>query len=562
MGGDDDLIGSVIDDRYVISALLGEGGMGRVYLGQHVHLPRKVAVKVLHSKLTNDSAAVARFNREAASTSRIEHERVARVFDFGRMEGGATYLAMEYIPGLTLSEVLDKEGALAPSRVSTFVTQIAEGLGAAHKLDIVHRDLKPDNIIVVTDGEGRESVKIVDFGIAKAIDSTPGQTLTAPGFVTGTPEYMSPEQLLGKEIDRRSDVFALGLLAFRSLTNVLPFAAPNAERGFSAILSDRPRRLSDVAPNVEWSEGLQSVFDRVLARQPEDRYSTAAEFATAFHDAVATREEQDSRIQGAPTIHVNTGGKGERARVTSSAPEKTPSAIRAIQSAPVHDVSSRSKIILAVAAGVATVAVVAIVLLNQNRVSSAVTIPDVEILDSVVDANGVRIDTINSSIRIETDTMSASTAVSSSERTTGRARERIPDVRINQSSATGVSATDSGARATPVHETAAPARTAITSAAVIARMDSVRNALDALLMADPTRDLPTRAGALISRIDALLPETRTANDTARALLLKANLYTLAGDRSGACRTLTQVRAIAATAADRNSANRNFELWSC
>ena len=309
--GVDDLIGSVVDDRYVIESVLGAGGMGRVYLGHHVHLPRKVAIKVLQSKLTNDPAAIARFNREAASTSRIENLHVARVFDFGRMGSGATYLAMEYIPGRTLTELLDQEGALTPMRVVELIGQVADGLGAAHRLDIVHRDLKPDNILIMEDDDGQECVKIVDFGIAKAIGPDDQGTLTAPGFVTGTPEYMSPEQFLGQTIDRRSDVFALGLLAFRALTNSQPFAKPTPERGFSAVLVDAPHRLDQVAPAQRWPKDLQAVFDRVLQRDPEARYPTAAAFADALREAfelpaVRMLGSRSTPAMGATTIDRHT----------------------------------------------------------------------------------------------------------------------------------------------------------------------------------------------------------------------------------------------------------------
>ena len=219
-----DLVGSVIADRYKITKLLGEGGMGRVYLAEHVRLPQKAAIKVLHPGMVKDNDAVARFNREAANAAKIEHDRVARVFDFGETRDGLVYLAMEFVPGRTIRALLIDEGTLAPTRAASLTYQIAEGLDAAHRIGIVHRDLKPDNIIVMTDEQGNDRSKVVDFGIAKAVGGTDTQ-LTRTGMVVGTPEFMSPEQVLGESLDARSDVYALALVSYQMLTGMLPFSA-------------------------------------------------------------------------------------------------------------------------------------------------------------------------------------------------------------------------------------------------------------------------------------------------------------------------------------------------
>ncbi|MBC7894579.1 MAG: serine/threonine protein kinase, partial [Cytophagaceae bacterium] len=231
-----DLVGSVIADRYLVSSLLGEGGMGRVYLARHVRLPQQAAIKVLHPGMLSDPEAVARFNREAANAARIEHDRVARVFDFGETREGSVYLAMEYVPGKTLRSILEAEQRLHMARAANLVYQVAEGLDAAHRINIVHRDLKPDNIMVVTDDQGVDRAKVVDFGIAKAADAGGQTRLTRTGTVVGTPEYMSPEQVLGESIDARSDVYALALVAYNMFTGVLPFTGSTPERMFTARL--------------------------------------------------------------------------------------------------------------------------------------------------------------------------------------------------------------------------------------------------------------------------------------------------------------------------------------
>lgn len=282
------LVGSVIADRYLVNRLLGEGGMGQVYLASHVRLPQQAAIKVLNAAMVQDAGAIARFNREAANAARIEHERVARVFDFGETSDGLVYLAMEFVPGRTLRALLEEHPRLAPARVANLVYQVAEGLDAAHRLNIVHRDLKPDNVLVVTDEAGVDRCKVVDFGIAKALNESDRQKtqLTQVGSIVGTPEYMSPEQVLGEEIDARSDVYALALVAFHLLTGALPFGGATPERMLTARLIDAPSPLRVAAPDVAWPDAVQAVFDRALASDVAARTPSALQFAEELVTAV------------------------------------------------------------------------------------------------------------------------------------------------------------------------------------------------------------------------------------------------------------------------------------
>ena len=213
--GGDPLVGRVIADRYLVLARLGEGGMGRVYLAEHVKMNRQCAIKVMNPSLVNDTESSQRFAREASNAARILHPNVAAVFDYGEADK-IVYLVMEYVDGESLSAILQKEGALDPRRAIDFARQIADGLHAAHELGIVHRDLKPDNVIVTRNRSGKEIAKVVDFGIAKAVNDSPQDALTKSGLVIGTPEYMSPEQLLGDPVDARTDVYALGCILFQS----------------------------------------------------------------------------------------------------------------------------------------------------------------------------------------------------------------------------------------------------------------------------------------------------------------------------------------------------------
>jgi serine/threonine-protein kinase len=278
-GGAADLIGSVIADRYHILKKLGEGGMGAVYLGEHVKMGRKSAIKVMTQSMANDPDAIARFNREAANAARISHSNVCAIYDFGETKDGMIYLAMEFIEGEALTDLIEREGALAPGRAASIIEQAGHALQAAHDLGIVHRDLKPDNIMLARSRGGADVVKVVDFGIAKAMSGEEGQKVTKTGLVVGTPEYMSPEQLSGDKLDGRSDIYSLALVFYRMLTGTLPFQADSAQETMIKRLTDDPLPLNRAAPGKNFPDSLQRVMDRALARMPGDRYTSAAEFA-------------------------------------------------------------------------------------------------------------------------------------------------------------------------------------------------------------------------------------------------------------------------------------------
>jgi serine/threonine-protein kinase len=280
----DPLVGQVIAERYRILSALGEGGMGRVYLAEHVRMGRKCAVKMISPALARTEAAIARFNREAANASQINHPNVAQVYDFGEGPNRALYLAMEFVEGETLSAIVRREGALTVRRAATLTKQVAEALAAAHHRGIVHRDLKPDNILVTRSYDGTECVKVVDFGIAKTVqhdgtDHGAGQNLTTIGVAVGTPEYMSPEQLAGEKLDTRSDLFSLGLVFFELLTAGLPHARVTSRETLVARLTEPPKSLGEVRPGQNWPQMLQPMLDWALATDPAKRYPSAQEFA-------------------------------------------------------------------------------------------------------------------------------------------------------------------------------------------------------------------------------------------------------------------------------------------
>jgi hypothetical protein len=292
-----DLVGQVVADRYHITRKLGEGGMGAVYLGEHVKMGRKSAIKVMAAAMAQDPDAISRFNREAANASRISHPNVCQIYDFGETPEGLIYLAMEFIEGEALTDLIDREGALHAPRAASILKQAADALQAAHDLGIVHRDIKPDNIMILAGRGGADVVKVVDFGIARAVGGDEsGQKVTKTGLVVGTPEYMSPEQLSGDKLDGRSDLYSLGLVLYRMLTGVLPFQADSAQETMIKRLTDEPTKLADSRPDIAFPDGMQQVLDRALARDRDERYQSAGDFGTDTMAAVAGMDTPQTRV--------------------------------------------------------------------------------------------------------------------------------------------------------------------------------------------------------------------------------------------------------------------------
>jgi serine/threonine protein kinase len=280
-----DLLGTIVADRYHVLRKLGEGGMGQVYLAEHVKMGRKSALKVMNPSMVKDADAISRFNREASNASRINHPHVADVYDFGETADGIIYLAMEFVDGPPLTKLIEQEGPLAATRVANIVRQAADALAVAHEMGIVHRDLKPDNIMIARNRDGSDCAKVVDFGIAKAADNA-AQKVTKTGLVVGTPEYMSPEQLAGDKLDGRSDIYALALVAFNMLTGKLPFPAETVQESMIMRLTEPPRKLAEMSPQVSWSSDVQEVLDKALERDVSARFKSANEFGRALSGAL------------------------------------------------------------------------------------------------------------------------------------------------------------------------------------------------------------------------------------------------------------------------------------
>ena len=311
-GGEGSLVGGVLQSYHIIKKL-GEGGMGAVYLGEHVKMGRKSAIKVMTQSLAQDTDAIARFNREAANAASINHVNVCAIYDFGETSDGTIFLAMEYIEGEALTDLIKREGPLDLKRAGAILEQTGDALQAAHELGIVHRDLKPDNIMIAKARSGSDLVKVVDFGIAKAMGGEEGQNVTRTGLVVGTPEYMSPEQLSGDKLDGRSDEYSLALVFFRMITGVLPFQADSAQEVMIKRLTDDPTRLNEALQGGNFPPKLQLVMDRAMERMPSDRYASADEFAREAVEAIAnaatTAPPQPVDTEGATQL-LDTGATG------------------------------------------------------------------------------------------------------------------------------------------------------------------------------------------------------------------------------------------------------------
>ena len=276
----DPLIGQTWAERFQVKGLLGAGGMGKVYLAWQEELQRPVALKVLRPEIASDERRRKRFQREARSASRINHPGLATIYDFGQWRG-QLYLAMEFLKGHSLESVLARERTLPQERVAQIGVQICAALDAVHRQEVLHRDLKPGNVMLLPRGqrdarEGQELVKLVDFGLA-LIKGEDNPRLTREGLVTGTPGYMSPEQCRGKELDPRSDLYALGILLYESLCGRIPFwAAAPAELIVKQIFED-PQPPSERAPaGVAIHPTLEALVLRLLHREPDQRPADAA----------------------------------------------------------------------------------------------------------------------------------------------------------------------------------------------------------------------------------------------------------------------------------------------
>ena len=289
---DDPLVGRSLPGGYLILELVGIGGMGRVYRAEQTNLGRTVAVKIIHPHLVGEENAAARFITEARAASRLNHPHSVGIIDFGKSPDGLLYLVMEFLRGRDLARVIYEDGPLPFRRIVDVLRQTLEALAEAHNASIIHRDLKPENIILEPVRSGGDFVKVVDFGLAKIRADTTQPSITSPGIVCGTPEYMSPEQARGDVLDARSDLYAVGVILYQLLTGRLPFEAESPTQVVLAHLTQAPRDPRETAPDRQIPPALVDVTMKILSKDPNDRYSDSDELAAALADALAIVENR------------------------------------------------------------------------------------------------------------------------------------------------------------------------------------------------------------------------------------------------------------------------------
>jgi tRNA A-37 threonylcarbamoyl transferase component Bud32 len=274
-------VGHTIGERYRLKALLGMGAMGQVFVAENMAIGVEVAVKLLKAELIASKEFRQRFQKEAEAVGSISHQNVARFLDL--VVGDPTFLVMEFVNGPTLQQVLEEEKRLAYDRALTIAVRLCWGLHAAHERGIVHRDMKPANIILASDPEIGEQPKIIDFGLAKLATATEKAELTRTGQIVGTPEYMAPEQIEGKKVDARSDVYSLGCVLYKMLVGRTPFNGEDDVQVLYRQLHEPPQPPSMLVPGIP--PAIDAVLARALAKSPADRYADTRELAHALNQA-------------------------------------------------------------------------------------------------------------------------------------------------------------------------------------------------------------------------------------------------------------------------------------
>jgi len=281
------LVGQTLEGRYEIVRKIGEGGMSFVYLARDILTGARSAIKVLSASLSRDANAMARLKREASLGMRLADPNICHIVGLGETEDGLVYVVMPYLEGEILSDRMNRRNFLPPDEVARLVHDIAAGLTLAHRLGIVHRDLKPENVMVCRRVDGTEYAVVMDFGLAKERPAGAElEKLTATGIILGTPEFMSPEQLRGKPLDGRTDIYSLALVTCEMLTGKLPFNGRTQQELMIARLKGDPAPLRQIRQDLVFSQALERVLLKALQRNADDRYQTALEYAEAVGRAV------------------------------------------------------------------------------------------------------------------------------------------------------------------------------------------------------------------------------------------------------------------------------------
>jgi hypothetical protein len=304
-------IGDVLDSKFCITGVLGSGGMGCVYLAEHLSLRRPVALKLLHPEVEGIEEVTLRFEREAFATGRVDHPNCVNVSDFGCLEDGTLYMVLEVLDGVSLFDLIDKEGTIEWRRALHIGRHVLSALACAHDAGIVHRDVKPENVILVDQDEDPDFAKILDFGIAKLFDGanlpSNDPRLTQLGVTIGTPTYIAPEQAFGQPIDARADLYALSVMLYEMITGVPPFDADDVVALLSMHASAEVPPFRKVAPEVRVPKSVERLISQGLEKNRDDRVPTAAEYIARIDEIlddgrVLELGEGDSGLREIPSL--------------------------------------------------------------------------------------------------------------------------------------------------------------------------------------------------------------------------------------------------------------------
>lgn len=296
----DPLLGTTLAGNYEIQEVIGHGGMGVVYKARHALMDRIVAIKMLQAQLISDSMSVKRFQQESQSASRISHPNVITVYDFGISPSGQPFIVMDYLQGISLADVIKEDGQIGVERAIKILAQACDALDHAHKMGVIHRDVKPTNFVLINYDEEKDFVKVVDFGVAKLMNSTAdGQRLTQAGEVCGSPVYMSPEQCTGGELDQRSDIYSMGIVIYETLTGKLPILGKTMVDTMSKHISEMPPSFAQARPDLYIPERLEQVVFKALAKDPNDRHQTMDELRIDLENAIP-RPGRSQVLRSAP----------------------------------------------------------------------------------------------------------------------------------------------------------------------------------------------------------------------------------------------------------------------
>ncbi|MFZ9717031.1 MAG: Stk1 family PASTA domain-containing Ser/Thr kinase [Ilumatobacteraceae bacterium] len=375
---------TIVNDRYEIGKRIGRGGMAEIFQARDILLDRPVAMKVLFPEFATDPAFVERFRREAQAAANLNHPNIVAVYDWGKLNN-TYYIAMEYVNGRTLADILKQSGTLTPMQVCDVMSEVASALISAHQNGVIHRDIKPGNILVSTTGQ----VKVADFGIARALGAGVEQGLTQTGAVMGTATYFSPEQAQGASTDQRSDIYSLGVVMYEMLSGVPPFTGENAVAIAYKQVHERAmpldQRLTSAPPEVA------AIVAKCMEKSPDDRYSSAEEVRDELRRfvegmpvlAVSAKKEAERATQVVPQTDVNaTTVISAQDAATELLPKISPTATKQTNYPPYDDKSPQRTAVFVFGALFAAIVLLAGGLflyqaLTRNAANASITVPDV-----------------------------------------------------------------------------------------------------------------------------------------------------------------------------------------